>query len=295
MEIKGTNGVQPVTPQVKPIQPASTAATVVPAEAPKAKAPVGAVGYPGASQVKAPFRLDAGTEYTGRTFGVQCIGDSPIMLEEVTPKNVDELSKHIDIWYQGGKDAALKAVADGQPDPRFLHPQVGESFQHYGLTPISDQYVTKDPEIIEYARKNGLTALNERGEECFLNGYNGNKRIIEETYTGADGRFLSETGGLKGKMQGTQIKDTRVALLEPGSIVKPLGQENMRIIKEGDVVSCLVKKGKAKNDWFVKPVTEFLQTAKKSAENGELLSALEDYVKRGFQSADWADILKRFR
>ena len=153
---------------------------------------------------------------------MQALGNNPIKVEEVTAKNIDELSESIDIWYQGGAEAAEKAVAEGKPDPRFLHPKIGESMQHYGLEPIEGDYVTHDSKIIEYARKNGLTAFDEQDKECFLNRYNGDKAIIESTYTTKDGKFLSEIGGLKGTMEATQVKDMKVALLPPGSKVIPL-------------------------------------------------------------------------
>ena len=251
----------------------------------------------GKSLVSKPVTLSAGESYSGKTFDVQALGNSPITVEEVTPENVRELSKSIDIWYQGGAEAAEQTVAEGKPDPRFLHPKVGESMQHYGLEPIGGDYVTHDPEMIEYARKHGLTAFDEQGRECFLNRYNGNKAIIESTYTTKDGKFLSEVGGLKGQMQATQVKDMKVALLPVGSKVIPLEKSNPKIIGIGDVVCCAVKKGKPKNDWFVKPVTEFLKTAKANVEKGnaELIEALTKFVKNGGKNAsEWASILKRF-
>lgn len=251
----------------------------------------------GRDLVSKPILLKANEPYLGKTFDVQALGNSPITVEAVTAENVGELSKSIDIWYQGGAEAAEKAVAEGKPDPRFLHPKVGESMQHYGLEPIGGDYVTHDPEIIEYARKNGLTALDENGKECFLNRYNGDKAVIESTYTTKDGKFLSEVGGLKGKMEATQVKDMKVALLPPGAKVVPLESGNPKVVGVGDVVCCAVKKGKPKNDWFVKPVTEFLKTAKANAEKGnaELIDALSKFVEKGGRDAgEWAKILRRF-
>ena len=244
-----------------------------------------------------PIELKANEPYLGKTFDVQALGTSPIKVEEVTAQNIDELSKSIDIWYQGGAEAAEKAVAEGKPDPRFLHPRIGESMQHYGLEPIGGDYVTHDPKIIEYARKNGLTAFDDQGRECSLNRYNGDKAIIESTYTTKDGKFLSEIGGLKGTMEATQVKDMKVALLPPGAKVVPLESSNPKVVGVGDVVCCAVKKGKPKNDWFVKPVTEFLKTAKANAEKGnvEFIEALTKFVQRGGKDAsEWAKILLRF-
>lgn len=251
----------------------------------------------GRDLVTKPITLNAGEAYLGKTFDVQALGNNPIKLMEVTPENVKELSKNIDIWYQGGAEAAEKAIAEGNPDPRFLHPKVGESIQFYGLEPINGKYVTHDPEIIEYARNNGLTAFNEEGVECFKNRYNGNKAIIESTYTNADGKFLSEVGGLKGTMEATQVKDMKVALLPPGAKVIPLEASNPKIVGVGDVVCCASKKGVAKNDWFVKPVTEFLKTAKANVEKGntEFIEALTKFVEKDCKDAgEWAKILKRF-
>ena len=250
----------------------------------------------GRDLVSKPILLKANEPYLGKTFDVQALGNSPITVEAVTKENVGELSKSIDIWYQGGAEAAKKAVAEGKPDPRFLHPQVGESMQHYGLEPIGGDYVTHDPEIIEYARKNGLTAVDENGKECFLNRYNGDKALIESTYTTKDGKFLNEVGGLKGKMEATQVKDMKVALLPPGAKVIPLEASNPKVVGVGDVVCCAVKKGKPKNDWFVKPVTEFLKTAKANAEKGntELIEALTKFVEGGRDAGEWAKILRRF-
>ena len=199
---------------------------------------------------------------------MQAIGNSPITVVEVTPENVEKFSKYIDIWYQGGAEKADALVKEGKADPRFLHPKVGESMQIYGLEPINGDYVTHDPQIIEYARNNGLTAYNKDGVECFVNAYNGDKSVIESTYTTADGKFLSEVGGLKGTMQATQVKDMKVILLPVGTKVVPLESGNPKIVGVGDVVCCAVKKGKAKNDWFVKPVTEFLKTAKANPDKG---------------------------
>lgn len=250
----------------------------------------------GRDLVTTPTVLKAGEAYTGRSFDVQALGNSPIKLMEVTPENVKELGKNIDIWYTGGAEAAEKAIAEGKPDPRFLHPKVGESMQFYGLEPIHGEYVTHDPQIIEYARKNGLTEVNEQGVECFKNRYNGNKAIIESTYTTADGKFLSEVGGLRGTMEATQVKDMKVALMPTGTKIIPLESGNPKIVGVGDVVCCAVKKGKAKNDWYVKPVTEFLKTAKANAEKGntELIEALKTFVKNGSKPSEWAKILKRF-
>lgn len=251
----------------------------------------------GRDLVSQPIVLKANEPYLGKSFDVQALGSSPIKVQEVTAENVGELSKSIDIWYQGGAEAAEKAIAEGKPDPRFLHPKVGESMQHYGLEPIGGDYVTHDLQIIDYARKNGLTAFDEQGRECFLNRYNGDKAIIESTYTTKDGKFLSEIGGLKGTMAATQVKDMKVALLPPGSKVVPLEASNPKIVGVGDVVCCAVKKGKPKNDWFVKPVTEFLKTAKANAEKGntELIEALTKFVEKGGKDAgEWAKILRRF-
>ncbi len=251
----------------------------------------------GRDLISKPIELKANEPYLGKSFDVQALGTSPIKVEEVTAQNIDKLSKSIDIWYQGGAEAAEKAVAEGKPDPRFLHPKIGESMQHYGLEPIGGDYVTHDPEIIEYARKNGLTAFDDQGRECFLNRYNADKSIIESTYTTKDGKFLSEIGGLKGSMEATQVKDMKVALLPPGAKVVPLESSNPKVVGVGDVVCCAVKKGKPKNDWFVKPVTEFLKTAKANAEQGnvELIEALTDFVKQGGKDAgEWAKILRRF-
>ena len=251
----------------------------------------------GRDLVTKPTVLKAGEVYNGKTFDVQALGSSPITVEEVTAHNVGKYSKCIDIWYQEGEEAALAKVKNGKPDPRFLHPQVGESIQHYGLEPINGEYVTHDPKILEYARNNGLTAFNEKGEECFINIYNGNKAMIESTYTTADGKFLNEIGGLKGKMEATQVKDMKVALMPVGTKVVPLEKGNPKIVGVGDVVCCASKKGIAKNDWYVKPVTEFLKTAKANAEKGntDLISALEKFVETGTRDAgEWAKILKRF-
>ena len=251
----------------------------------------------GRDLVTKPTVLKAGEVYNGKTFDVQALGSSPITVEEVTAHNVGKYSKCIDIWYQEGEEAALAKVINGKPDPRFLHPQVGESIQHYGLEPINGEYVTHDPKILEYARNNGLTAFNEKGEECFINIYNGNKAMIESTYTTADGKFLNEIGGLKGKMEATQVKDMKVALMPVGTKVVPLEKGNPKIVGVGDVVCCASKKGIAKNDWYVKPVTEFLKTAKANTEKGntDLISALEKFVETGTRDAgEWAKILKRF-
>ncbi len=251
----------------------------------------------GKDLVSKPITLKANEPYLGKSFNVQALGNNPIKIEEVTEENVEELSKSIDIWYQGGAEAAEEAVAKGEPDPRFLHPKVGESMQHYGLEPIDGDYVTHDPEIIEYARQNGLTAYDENGKECFLNRYNGDKAIIESTYTTADGKFLSEVGGLKGTMEATQVKDMQVALLPPGTKVIPLESDNPKTVGVGDVVCCAVKKGKPKNDWYVKPVTEFLKTAKANPEKGntEFIAALEQYAAKGTKDPDeWAKIVAKF-
>ena len=249
------------------------------------------------SKVKEPVVLKAGDNYDGKSFDVQALGNNPIKITEITPENVQQLSKSIDIWYQGGKEKAEKMVAEGKPDPRFLHPKVGETMQYYGLEPINGDYVTHDPEIIEYARKNGLTAYNKDGVECFINMYNGDKSIIESTYTNKDGKFLSEIGGIKGTVEATQVKDMKVILLPVGSKVVPLESGNPKIIGVGDVICCAVKKGKAKNDWYVKPVSEFLKTAKPNAAKGntDFITALENYSKFGCKdSAEWDRIVKRF-
>ena len=251
----------------------------------------------GRDLIQTPTVLKAGDSYTGKSFDVQALGNNPIKITEVTPENVDELSKSIDIWYQGGAEAAEKAVAEGKPDPRFLHPKVGESMQDYGLEPIGGAYVTDDPEIIEYARQNDLTAFNEDGVECFKNRYNGDKSIIESTYTTADGKFLSEVGGLKGTMEATQVKDMKALLLPIGSKVIPLESDNPKTIGVGDVVCCAVKKGNPKNDWYVKPVTEFLKTAKSNPDKGneEFIKDLTAFVENGGKdAAEWAKLLKKY-
>ena len=251
----------------------------------------------GRDLISTPVILKAGDSYTGKSFDVQALGNNPIKITEVTPENVDELSKSIDIWYQGGAEAAEKAVAEGKPDPRFLHPKVGESMQDYGLEPIGGAYVTDDPEIIEYARQNDLTAFNEDGVECFKNRYNGDKSIIESTYTTADGKFLSEVGGLKGTMEATQVKDMKAALLPVGAKVVPLESDNPKTIGVGDIVCCAVKKGNPKNDWYVKPVTEFLKTAKSNPDKGnaEFIADLTKFVENGGKDpAEWAKILQKY-
>ena len=251
----------------------------------------------GRDLVKEPMFIKAGEDYAGKVFDVQALGTAPIEVEEVTAENVDKYRKYIDIWYQGGAEAAEKAVAEGKPDPRFLHPNIGESIQHYGLEPIGGDYVTHDPAIIDYARKNGLIALDAEGRECFINVYNGDRAVIESTYTNAEGQLLKDAGGLKGKMKATQCKDMKVALVPIGTKVKPLNDEAMKVVGVGDVVCCAAKKGKAKNDWFVKPVTEFLKTAKANAEKGnvEFIEALSKFVEMGGRDAnEWAKILRRF-
>ena len=98
-------------------------------------------------------------------------------------------------------------------------------------------------------------------------------------------------------MKATQCKDMKVALVPVGTKVKPLNDEAMKVVGVGDVVCCAAKKGKAKNDWFVKPVTEFLKTAKANAEKGntELIDALSKFVEKGGRDAgEWAKILRRF-
>lgn len=251
----------------------------------------------GRDLVSKPLFIKAGEDYAGKVFDVQALGSAPIEVEEVTAENIGKYRKCIDIWYQGGAEAAEKAVAEGKPDPRFLHPNIGESIQHYGLEPIGGDYVTHDPKIIDYARKNGLTAFDKDGKECFINVYNGDKAVIESTYTNAEGKLLKDAGGLKGKMKATQCKDMKVALVPIGTKVKPLNDEAMKVVGVGDVVCCAAKKGKAKNDWFVKPVTEFLKTAKANAERGntELIEALSKFVEKGGRDAgEWAKILRRF-
>lgn len=251
----------------------------------------------GRDLVNKPIVLKAGEPYNGKSFDVQSLGSGAIKVMEVTPENVEELSKSIDIWYQGGAEAAEKAVAEGKPDPRFLHPKVGESMQLYGLEPINGDYVTHDPEIIEYARQNGLTEFNDEGVECFKNRYNGDKEIIENTYTNSDGKFLSEIGGLKGTMDATQVKDMKVILLPVGAKVVPLESDNPKIVGVGDVVCCAVKKGNPKNDWYVKPVTEFVKTAKSNEAKGntEFIKTLNDYVQNGGKdSVLWNKILAEY-
>lgn len=288
------NGVQPVN-SLNTTKKATEAAKVVDSAKPQmTELPNVSLGR---DLISKPIILKANEPYLGKSFDVQALGTSPIKVQEVTAENIGELSKSIDIWYQGGAEAAEKAVAEGKPDPRFLHPKVGESMQHYGLEPIGGEYVTHDPQIIDYARKNGLTAFDESGKECFLNRYNGDKAIIESTYTTKDGKFLSEVGGLKGSMEATQVKDMKVALLPPGAKVVPLESGNPKVVGVGDVVCCAVKKGKAKNDWFVKPVTEFLKTAKANADKGntELIEALTQFVEKGSKDAgEWAKILHKF-
>lgn len=169
--------------------------------------------------------------------------------------------------------------------------------QHYGLEPIGGQWVTHDPETIEYARQNGLTAFDDQGRECFLNRYNGDKSVIESTYTTSDGKFLNEVGGLKGIMEATQVKDMKVILLPPGAKVIPLESDNPKTVGVGDVVCCMVKKGKPQNDWFVKPVTEFLKTAKSNPEKGNtaFIDALTKFAERGDRDpAEWAKILHQY-
>lgn len=251
----------------------------------------------GRDLVSKPIVLEANQPYDGKCFDVQALGSSPIKVQEVTAENIEELSKSIDIWYQGGAEAAEKAVAEGKPDPRFLHPKIGESMQHYGLEPIDGEYVTHDPQILEYARKNGLTAFDENGRECYLNRYNGDKSIIESTYTNKDGKFLSEVGGLKGTMEATQVKDMKVAILPIGTKVIPLEKSNPKIVGVGDVVCCAVKKGKPKNDWYVRPVTDFVKTAKANPDKGntELIDALTKYAEKGSKdAAEWDKIIQRF-
>ena len=247
--------------------------------------------------VKTSPVLKAGEEYKGKSFDVQALGSNPITIIEVTPDNIDKLSKCIDIWYQGGSEKAKEAVAKGEPDPRFLHPKVGETMQIYGLEPMSSPYVTKDPETIDYVRKNNLTDINDKGEECFINAYNGDKAIIESTYTNSDGQFLSEVGGVKGFVRATQVKDMKVALLPVGSKVVPLESDNPKTVGVGDVVCCAVKKGKAKNDWYVKPVTEFLKTAKANPDKGntEFIAALTKFVENGGKDpVEWNEIISKF-
>ena len=203
---------------------------------------------------------------------------------------------------------------NGGRNPMFLHPKVGESIQHYGLEPMCNPYTTKNPETIRYARINGLTQMTSDPQiiqnaikngwapegtkelECFVNVYNGDKAVIESTYTTKDGKFLSEVGGLNGKMEATQVKDMKVALLPPGTKVVPLEAGNPKVVGVGDVVCCAVKKGKPQNDWYVKPVTEFLKTAKANAEKGntELIEALTKFVENGRDAGEWAKILRKF-
>lgn len=251
----------------------------------------------GRDLVTTPIFIKAGEDYNGKVFDVQALGSAPIEVEEVTEGNVGKYSKYIDIWYQGDAQKTAEIIKETGKDPRFLHPQVGESIQHYGLEPIDGEYVTHDPQVVEYARKNGLTAFDENGRECFVNVYNGDKAVIESTYTNAEGVLLKDAGGLKGKMIATQCKDMKVALVPVGTKVKPLNNEAMKVVGVGDVVCCAAKKGKAKNDWYVKPVTEFLKTAKANAEKGntELIDALTEFANNGSRNAsEWAKILQRF-
>ena len=145
--------------------------------------------------------LKAGEAFDGKSYDVQAVGNGKTPLDLVTKENIAEYSKYPDIWYQGGKEAADAAVAKGEKDPRYLHPHVGGTMQFYGLTPMNDDYVTKDPETIQYCRENGFTAFNEDGEECFVNAYNGDRDFIESTYTDDDGNLLKDVGGITGMAQ----------------------------------------------------------------------------------------------
>ncbi|MCR5266282.1 MAG: hypothetical protein K6E29_06785, partial [Cyanobacteria bacterium RUI128] len=152
----------------------------------------------GQDLVKEVKFLKAGEAYTGKAFDVQAIGNNKTPLDLVTKENIAEYSKYPDIWYQGGKEAADEAVRKGEKDPRYLHPHIGGTMQFYGLTPMSDPYVTKDPETIQYCRENGFTGFNANGEECFVNAYNGDKDFIESTYTDDNGNLLKDVGGITG-------------------------------------------------------------------------------------------------
>ena len=241
--------------------------------------------------------LKAGEVFEGKSYDVQAVGNGKTPLDLVTEDNIAEYSKYPDIWYQGGKEAADEAVKKGEKDPRYLHPHVGGTMQFYGLTPMSDDYVTKDPETIEYCRENGFTAFNEDGEECFVNAYNGDRDFIESTYTDDNGNLLKDVGGITGKTEATQCKEMKVVLLPVGSKVKPVNDENMRTVGVGDVVCCSAKKRKGKNDWYVKSVNEFLKTAKKNDDfgNTEFISALEEYASLGKRdSSAWNKVMKEF-
>lgn len=241
--------------------------------------------------------LKAGESFEGKSYDVQAVGNGKTPLDLVTEDNIAEYSKYPDIWYQGGKENAEEAVAKGEKDPRYLHPHVGGTMQFYGLTPMSDDYVTKDPETIQYCRENGFTAFNENGEECFVNAYNGDRDFIESTYTDDDGNLLKDVGGITGKTEATQCKEMKVILLPVGSKVKPVNDENMRTVGVGDVVCCSAKKRKGKNDWYVKSVNEFLKTAKKNDDYGntEFISALEEYASLGKRDASaWNKVMKEY-
>jgi hypothetical protein len=241
--------------------------------------------------------LKAGEAFEGKSYDVQAVGNGKTPLDLVTKENVAEYSKYPDIWYQGGKEAAEEAVAKGEKDPRYLHPHVGGTMQFYGLTPMSDDYVTKDPETIQYCRENGFTAFNEKGEECFVNAYNGDRDFIESTYTDDDGNLLKDVGGVTGKTEATQCKEMKVVLLPVGSKVKPVNDENMRTVGVGDVVCCSAKKRKGKNDLYVKSVNEFLKTAKKNDDfgNTEFITALEEYAALGRRDASaWNKVMKKY-
>lgn len=241
--------------------------------------------------------LKAGEDFNGKAYDVQAVGNGKTPLDLVTKDNIAEYSKYPDIWYQGGKEAADEAVAKGEKDPRYLHPHIGGTMQFYGLTPMSDDYVTKDPETIQYCRENGFTAFNEKGQECFVNAYNGDRDFIESTYTDDNGNLLKDVGGITGKTEATQCKEMKVILLPVGSKVKPVNDENMRTVGVGDVICCSAKKRKGKNDWYVKSVNEFLKTAKKNDDfgNTQFITALENYAKLGKRDESaWNKVLKEF-
>lgn len=256
----------------------------------------------GPDLVKEPFFLMQNQEYPGKTFDVQALGDKPIRIVKVTEDNIGEFEKFLDIWYDRGEEGVRAAEKEGLPNPRFLHPEIGGTMQFYDPVPFSDPYVTKDPVMIDLARKNGLTVFNEKGEECFLNRYQGALADIEGSYT-VNGKLLDELGGIdkvggvKGEVYAIKASDMKVALLPIGSKVKPRGQENLKIVGIGDVVCCAAKNGKAKNDWYVVPVKEFLKNAKENVKKGnvEFIDALRKFDALGrLDAAEWAKILKRF-
>jgi len=302
---------------------------------------VPATSQGGGAQSVGEVRIVAGVPYTGKSYDVQALGKNPIKLRLVTEENVEDLRKYIDIWKRNGETEATQAGKLSQSElekklaGRRLNVQVGESFQYYGLMPIDDPSVTHDADVLEYARKNGLIVKKD-GKEYFKNCYNGDRAIIESTYT-KDGKFLSEIGGLKGTMHAIQVKDMKVAIVAPGTKVasledlnrlgkserelfdnlmkrvhsekdlldsnlseeekKLIGKIQFKTVGEGDVLCCAVKKKKALNDWFIKPASEFLNTAKANPEKGnvEFLKSLGEYVKQTAKKADyWAKIVLKY-